>query len=127
MTENELSYKIRGAIYKVYNALGPGLLESVYEEALVYQLQKEGCLVERQFNVPIMYDGKRLSSDLKIDIMVEKKVVLELKSVIELKEVFFKQTRTYLRLTGLKLGILVNFTTDDINNSIHRIVNHIDD
>jgi len=127
MTENELSYKIRGAIYKVYNALGPGLLESVYEEALTYQLQKEGCLVERQVSVPVIYDGKQLSSDLRIDIMVEKKVIVELKSVRELKEVFFKQTRTYLRLTGLKLGLLVNFTTEDINNSIHRIVNHIDD
>ena len=127
MTENEISYKIRGAIYKVYNALGPGLLESVYEEALAYQLQKDGCHVERQVKVPIIYDGVKLASDLKIDILVDKKVIIELKSVLELKEVFFKQTRTYLKLTGLKLGILVNFTTENINYDIHRIVNQMDD
>lgn len=127
MTENEISYIIRGAIYKVYNTLGPGLLESVYEEALAYQLQKDGCHVERQIKVPILYDGEKLASDLKIDILVDQKVIIELKSVMELKEVFFKQTRTYLRLTGLKLGILVNFTTENINDDIYRIVNHIKD
>ena len=127
MTENEISYIIRGAVYKVYNTLGPGLLESVYEEALAYQLEKDGCCVERQVRVPIVYDGKQLSSDLKIDLLVDHKVIVELKSVLELKEVFFKQTRTYLKLTGLKLGLLVNFTTDHITSSIHRIVNKIDD
>ena len=127
MTENEISYKIRGAIFKVYNTLGPGLLESVYEEALAYQLIKEGCCVERQVPVPIIYDGHKLSTDLRIDLLVEKKVIVELKSVLELKEVFFKQTRTYLRLTGLKLGILVNFSTDNINEDIYRIVNQIKD
>ena len=127
MTENEISYKIRGAIFKVYNTLGPGLLESVYEEALAYQLIKEGCRIERQVPVPIIYDGHKLSTDLRIDILVEKKVIIELKSVLELKEVFFKQTRTYLRLTGLKLGILVNFSTDNINEDIYRIVNQIKD
>ena len=118
MTENEISYKIRGAIFKVNNTLGPGLLESGYEEALAYQLIKEGCCIERQVPVPIIYDGHKLSTDLRIDILVEKKVIIELKSVLELKEVFFKQTRTYLRLTGLKLGILVNFSTDNINEDI---------
>jgi GxxExxY protein len=124
MKENEISYEIRGAIYNVYKALGPGLLESVYEEALVYELQKRGLKVDRQVEVPIQYDGHLLKTPLRIDLLVEEKVVIELKSVMELQDVFFKQTRTYLRLSGLKLGILVNFNTDDIlDESIFRVVN----
>ena len=124
MKENEISYEIRGAIYNVYKALGPGLLESVYEEALVYELQKRGLKVDRQVEVPIQYDGHLLKTPLRIDLLVEEKVVIELKSVMELQDVFFKQTRTYLRLSGLKLGILVNFNTDDIlDDSIFRVVN----
>ena len=128
MTENEISYQIRGAIYNVYKELGPGLLESVYEEALTYELQKRGLSVERQLEVPIHYDGHLLNSSLRLDLLVEGKVIVELKSVKELQEVFFKQTRTYLRLKGLKLGLLVNFNTDDIlNNSIHRVVSGLND
>ena len=128
MTENEISYQIRGAIYNVYKELGPGLLESVYEEALVYELQKRGLSVERQLEVPIHYDGHLLKPPLRLDLLVEGKVIVELKSVKELQDVFFKQTRTYLRLKGLKLGILVNFNTDDIlNNSIHRVINGLND
>ena len=124
MKENEISYEIRGAIYNVYKALGPGLLESVYEEALVYELQKRGLRVDRQVEVPIQYDGHLLKTPLRIDLLVEEKVVIELKSVMELQDVFFKQTRTYLRLSGLKLGILVNFNTNDIlDESIFRVVN----
>lgn len=123
MTENEISYIIRGAIYEVYNTLGPGLLESVYEEALLFELEQEGLKVERQVNVPIIYKGHKLANDLRLDILVEDKVIIELKSVQELQNVFYKQTLTYLRLTGLKLGILVNFNTDMINDNIKRIVN----
>lgn len=123
MTENEISYIIRGAIYEVYNTLGPGLLESVYEEALLFELEQEGLKVERQVNVPIKYKGHKLANDLRLDILVEDKVIIELKSVQELQNVFYKQTLTYLRLTGLKLGILVNFNTDMINDNIKRIVN----
>ena len=124
MTENEISFQIRGAIYNVYKELGPGLLESVYEEALVYELQKRGLSVERQVEVPIHYDGQLLKTPLRLDLLVEEKVIVELKSVKELQDVFFKQTKTYLRLMGLKLGILVNFNTNNIlNDSMHRIVN----
>ena len=124
MTENEISYQIRGAIYDVYKTLGPGLLESAYEEALVYELQKRNLKVERQVEVPIIYKGNVLKTDLRLDLLVEDKVIVELKSVAEMKDVFFKQTRTYLRLKGLKLGILVNFNTDDIlDESIFRVVN----
>ena len=124
MTDNEITYQIRGAIYDVYKALGPGLLESVYEEAMVYELQKRGLKVTRQMEVPIHYDGHILKTPLRLDLLVEDRVVVELKSVKELQDVFFKQTRTYLRLLNLQVGILVNFNTDDIlEDSIHRVVN----
>ncbi len=126
MTDNDITYQIRGAIYEVYKALGPGLLESVYEEALVYELNKRGLKVERQKEVPIHYDGHILNTALRLDLLVEDRVVVELKSVKELQDLFFKQTRTYLRLLGLKVGILVNFNTEDIlQDSIHRIANGI--
>ena len=124
MNENTISYHIRGAIYEVYKALGPGLLESVYEEALTYELQKRGLKVERQREVPIKYDGQLLSTSLRLDMLVEDKVIIELKSVKELQDVFFKQSLTYLRLTNLHLGILVNFNVNDIlDNAIHRVLN----
>jgi len=127
MTDNDITYQIRGAIYDVYSKLGPGLLESVYEEALVYELEKRGLLVERQLDVPIHYDGQILKTSLKLDLLVQKRIVVELKSVKELQEVFFKQTRTYLRLLNLKVGILVNFNTNNIlKDSIHRIANGAD-
>ena len=125
MTENEITYQIRGAIFDVYKNLGPGLLESVYEEAMVYELTKRGLKVERQLDVPIRYDGHILKTSLRLDLLVEERVIVELKSVKEMQDVFWKQTRTYLRLLGLKVGILVNFNTEDIlDNAIHRIVNN---
>jgi GxxExxY protein len=126
MTDNEITYQIRGAIYDVYVALGPGLLESVYEEALVYELQKRTLKVERQKEVPILYDGHLLKTQLRIDLLVEGRVIVELKSVKEMQDVFWKQTRTYLRLMDLKVGILVNFNTDNIlQDSIFRVANGI--
>ncbi len=125
MTDNEITYQIRGAIYDVYKNLGPGLLESVYEEAMVYELQKRSLKVERQVEVPIHYDGHLLKTALRIDLLVEGRVVVELKSFKEMQDVFWKQTRTYLRLMGLKVGILVNFNTDNIlEDSIHRVANN---
>ena len=126
MKDNEITYQIRGAIYDVYVALGPGLLESVYEEALAYELQKRNLKVERQKDVPILYDGQLLNTPLRLDMLVEDRVVVELKSVKELQDVFFKQTRTYLRLLGLNVGLLVNFNTDNIlKDSIYRVVNDL--
>ena len=126
MTENEITYEIRGAIYEVYKHLGPGLLESVYEEALVYELEKRELKVERQKEVPICYDGHLLKTELRLDLLVEGKVVVELKSVQEMKEVYWKQTLTYLRLLDLRVGILVNFNVDNIfNNAIFRIANGV--
>lgn len=90
MTENEISYKIVGAIYKVYNELGPGLLESIYEDALCYQLRKEGLKAENQVRVPVVYDGHVLPGELRLDILVEDTVIIELKSVTEMKDIFHK-------------------------------------
>ena len=123
MTINEITYEIRGAIYDVYKTLGPGLLESVYEEALVYELEQRGLKVERQKNVPIPYKGNILRTELRLDLIIEDCVIVELKSVEEMKCVFSKQLLTYLRLMDKRVGLLVNFNTDDILKSIQRIVN----
>lgn len=123
MILRDVTYQIRGAIFDVYNELGPGLLESVYEEALVYELQVRGMRVERQQEVPIMYKGESINTSLRLDILVEDKVIVELKSVKELQDVHFKQLLTYCRLADKRLGILVNFNTDDIEKSIRRVAN----
>ena len=123
MTDNELTYQIRGTIFDVYNNLGPGLLESVYEEAMVFELQQRGLKFERQKEVSINYKGNILNSPLRLDLLVENRIVIELKSVEEMKPVFWKQTLTYLRLLNLHIGILVNFSSDSIKDDIYRIVN----
>ena len=120
MTENEISYIIRGAIYKVYNELGPGLLESIYEAALCYQLRKDGLHIASQVPLKVLYDGKTLPIDYRLDILVEDKVIIEIKSVEEMKDLFHKQLLTYMRIAKVRLGILVNFNTGDINSNIIR-------
>ncbi|MBP5340909.1 MAG: GxxExxY protein [Bacteroidales bacterium] len=123
MTVNEITYEIRGAIYDVYKELGPGLLESVYEEALCFELEQRGLNVERQVQVPIKYKGNVLKTELRLDLLVEDKVIVELKSVEEMKKVFAKQLLTYLRLMDKKIGLLVNFNTDNILTAINRVAN----
>ena len=123
MGENEVTYKIRGSIFSVYKELGPGLLESVYEAALIYQLRKDGLYVESQKKIDVYYDGKLLPVDFRLDIVVEDKVIVELKSVEMLKDLHKKQLLTYLKLSGRKVGLLVNFNTADLTNNIVRIVN----
>ena len=123
MIINEITYEIRGAIYDVYKELGPGLLESVYEEALCFELEQRGLKVDRQIPVPIRYKGNLLKTELRLDILVEDEVIVELKSVDEVKKVFAKQLLTYLRLLDKKVGFLVNFNTDNILTSIQRIAN----
>ena len=120
MTDNEISYIIRGAIYKVYNELGPGLLESIYEAALCYQLRKDGLHIASQVPLKVLYDGKTLPIDYRLDILVEDKVIIEIKSVEEMKDLFHKQLLTYMRIAKVRLGILVNFNTGDINSNIIR-------
>ena len=118
MREQELTYQVRGAIFDTYNALGPGLLEAVYEEALAYFLTKRGLRVDRQVSVPVEVDGIRLETRLRIDLLVERRIIVELKSVLDMREVFHLQLLTYLKLTKLYRGVLVNFNTDDIENAI---------
>lgn len=122
MEPNDITYQIRGAIFEVYNTLGPGLLESVYEEALCYELVNRGMKVERQKSIPLVYKGQTLQSDLRLDLLVEDAIIIELKAVEEIKPVFFKQLKTYLKLTGMHLGILVNFNSNDLQTDIHRVI-----
>jgi GxxExxY protein len=123
MTENDVSYKIRNAIFKVYNELGPGLFESVYESALIYQLRKDGLKAIAQVEIPVYYDEQKLEIGFRIDILVEDLVIIEIKSVEEISKVHHKQLLTYLKLTEIRLGLLVNFNTDNIADSIIRKVN----
>ena len=123
MTEDEITYKIRGAIFKVYNELGPGLLESIYEAALIYQLRKDGLKVKSQVPLKIFYDGNELPCDFRLDLIVEDQIIIELKSVETLKEVHHKQLLTYLKIAKKHIGFLVNFNTSDISKGIIRKIN----
>ena len=123
MKVNDITYKIRGAIFKVYNTLGPGLLESAYEAALCYQLRQDGLAVATQVKIDVEYQGFILPIDYRIDLLVEDTVIIELKSVEELKPVHHKQLLTYLRLAHKPVGLLVNFNTADMEHSIHRKIN----
>jgi len=125
MIENEISYIIRGCIFKVYNALGPGLLESAYEAALAYELKQAGLDVVCQLGLPFQYETIKLDIGYRIDLMVNDKVIVEVKSVENLTGVHFKQVVTYLKLSNKKLGLLVNFNTSKMEDSIKRIVNNL--
>ena len=122
-TENDISYLIRGAIFKVYNELGPGLLESVYEAVLLFELRKQGLDVKRQVALPVYYEGHKLEIGFRLDLLVNEKVIIEIKSVETLAKVHHKQVLTYLKISGLKLGILVNFNVEDITKGVFRKVN----
>ena len=125
LIKNEISYKIRGAIYNVYAALGPGLLESAYEAILIYELQEIGLNVKAQVPLPIIYNEVKLEVGYRIDLLVNEKVIIEIKSVENLNPVHHKQVLTYLKLSGIKLGILVNFNTDNIFDGMFRKVNNL--
>ena len=124
-TENEISYLIRGAAFKVYNRLGPGLLESVYEKAMAHELKKNGLLVDCQLGMPMKYDDIQFDIGFRLDILVENAVIIEIKSVDMLTDVHHKQLLTYLRLMNKKLGLLINFNTVCLDKSIIRIVNNL--
>jgi len=125
MTENDITYIVRGGIFKVYNTLGPGLLESVYEAALKYELINEGLHVKSQVEVPVMYNDIKLELGFRLDLLVNDKVIIEIKSVEDLAPVHHKQLLTYLKLTDKRLGLLVNFNSDNISKSIIRIANNL--
>lgn len=120
--ENLVSYDIRAGAYKVYKKLGPGLLESVYERALVLELQKMGHKVMTQVGIPVVYEAIEMEIGFRLDILVDDLVIIEVKSVDALAPVHFKQVMTYLKLSGKRLGILINFNTDFLKDSIKRIV-----
>lgn len=123
MEENDISYKIGGAIFDVYNGLGAGLLESVYVAALEWELTKQGLEVKREVPVPVHYKEVKMDLGFRLDLLIENKVIIEVKSVENLAEVHHKQVLTYLKITELKLGVLVNFNVANIKEGIFRKVN----
>jgi GxxExxY protein len=125
MTENELSKIIVDVCYKIHVELGPGLLESVYEEILFYELMKKGLNIERQKSIPVYWEELKMDIGFRADLIVEDKVIIELKSVELIAPVHPKQLLTYLRITGLKLGLLINFNEKLIKDGITRIVNNL--
>ena len=127
MTENEIARQILDAAFALHSKLGPGLLESVYEVLLAYELKKKGLTAERQKPMPIMYDNIRFDEAFRSDVVVNGKVIAELKSVEALLPVHAKQLLTQLRLSGLKLGLLINFGEAHLKNGIKRVINgHLD-
>jgi GxxExxY protein len=125
MTENEISFDIRGAAFKVHTNLGPGLLESVYEIALAHELRKMGHEVKSQVGLPFVYDDLKLETGYRIDLLVDDLVIVEIKSIDALADVHHKQLLTYLKLSGKKLGLLINFNVALLKEAIVRIVNNL--
>ena len=117
----ELSYKIRKAIFNVYNYWGPGLYEEIYEKSLIVELENMGLKVESQKNIPVVYKGVNIECNYRIDLLVEDKIIIELKAVNEIKQVHKIQLFTYLKITNTQVGLLVNFNTDDI---LHNIIHY---
>lgn len=124
MTENEVSRQIYECAIEVHKTLGgPGLLEGVYEEALAWELAQKGLKVERQIQVPVVYKGQHLGTPMRLDLLVEGIVVVECKATAEYNWIFESQVLTYLRMTGLKLGMVINFGEKFVKDGIHRVVN----
>lgn len=125
MTENELSSIIIGAAIDVHTLLGPGLLESVYETCLYYELTEIGLKVERQLDLPVIYKNVHLDSGFRLDLLIQDKVIIEIKAVKELSDIHLAQTMTYLRLSNTKLGLLINFNETRLKYGIKRVVNNL--
>ncbi|SNR51579.1 GxxExxY protein [Flavobacterium sp. ov086] len=125
MTENEISAIVVDICYKMHVKLGPGLLESVYEAILYYELTKKGLFVERQKTLPVIWDELKLDIGFRTDLIIENKLILEIKSIEKITEVHAKQIMTYLKITKMKLGLLINFNVPLIKFGITRIVNNL--
>jgi len=125
MTENELSYKVIGTALELHKNLGPGLLESSYENALAYDLKQTGLKVKQQVPMPFIYKDIKMDIGYRLDLIVQNKVIIEIKSLENLAPVHYAQLLTYLKLSDLKLGLLINFNTKILKNGIHRIVNNL--
>ncbi len=120
---DELSYKVIGCAMEVHNVLGPGLLESVYEQALIHELAMNGIAVKRQVEVDVNYKGMNIANGLRVDLIVDDELIIELKSVEEIKPIHQKQLQTYLKLMDKRIGLLINFNTINLKDGIKRIVN----
>jgi GxxExxY protein len=125
MTENQIASIVVDAAYKIHKTLGPGLFESVYEAALEFELRKRGLRVVQQVGLPVCYEEVRLELGFRVDLIVDERVIVEIKSVEVLAPVHTKQLLTYLRLTDLRLGLLINFNVELIKHGIHRVVNKL--
>ncbi len=125
MTENEISREIIGKAIEVHKSLGPGLLESVYEYALAHDLEESGFHIQQQMVPPVQYKDLKIKAGYRIDLFVEEKVIVEIKAIDELAKVHYAQLLTYLRLSGVKLGLLINFNKKYLKQGIHRIVNNL--
>ncbi len=125
MTENELSKIIVDSAYKIHVALGPGLLESVYEVIMAHELEARGLMIVRQQPIPVVYEGVRLDLGFRADIIVAGKVIIEVKSIESIAPVHAKQVRIYLKLADLRLGMLINFNVNLIKDGIKRVVNNL--
>lgn len=123
--ENDISFEIRGAAFKVHTQLGPGLLESVYETALAYELVQKGYSIKTQVAVPMIYADIKMDVGFRLDILVNNLVIIEVKSVEALADVHHKQLLTYLKLSNKKLGLLINFNSYPLKENIIRIVNNL--
>lgn len=125
MTENEISKVVFDCALKIHKSLGPGLLESAYEECLFYELRKTGLQVEKQKPLPLIYEDVKLEIGYRIDLIIENKVIIEIKSVESLNDIHLAQVITYLKLSNCKLGMLINFNVSLIKNGIKRVVNKL--
>jgi GxxExxY protein len=126
VNENQISNVVIGCAIEVHKTLGgPGLLESVYEEALAWELEQKGLTVKRQLELPIRYKGILLSSPLRLDVLIEDKVIVECKAVREYNDIFEVQALTYLRMTDLRLGLVMNFGERVLKLGVHRVVNNL--
>ena len=123
MTENELANKIIGIAIDVHKALGPGLLESAYKECMYYKIGKSGLLIEKEKPMPLIFEEVKLECGYRMDLLVEKKLVIEIKSVDALNDIHLAQTLTYLKLGNYKLGLLINFNVVLLKDGIKRIIN----
>lgn len=119
---NDLSYRVRGLCMEVHRELGPGLLESAYEEALAYELAQAGILFERQRDMPLLYKGIKLDCGYRLDFLIENQLILELKAVTEVLPIHHAQLLTYLKLERRSLGLLINFNTPVLKDGIRRVV-----
>jgi GxxExxY protein len=126
MTENEISREVLDAAFKVHTALGPGLLESSYQECLAYELKKSGLKVVKEKPLPLVYEEVKLECGYRVDLLVENKFIVEIKSVDSLNDIHLAQLLTYLKLADIKLGLLLNFNVNSLKSGIKRVINSDD-